>query len=164
MQRSIIAAFLAAGVVLLATPTFAEESKSSASSGASAHAERPFIPKEEWDKLSREEKDKIKAERRAAWQKMSPEEREAIKEKRRAERKERWESMTPEEREKFKAERRERGKEYYENASPEEKERIKARMEERRKQRDLRRDHQMQGGDHRAVPATPATPAAAPLP
>jgi hypothetical protein len=63
-----------------------------------------FIPKEQWDKLSPEERKKIRAERKA-----------------------KWEAMTPEEKEKRRAEMKER----YKNASPEEKAKIRHRMEER---------------------------------
>ncbi len=165
-MRSTIMMLALAGSALISLPALAESLPPAAVKEATAaKTERPFIPKEQWDKLpaaekekikaerkthwnslSAEEKEKLKAERRERWEKLPPEEKERIK----AERKERWEKLPPEEKEKRRAEMRKR----YDEATPEEKEKIRARMEERRKTREGENHHNAEmDGQHELAPA-----------
>jgi Skp family chaperone for outer membrane proteins len=89
---------------------------------ATTFVNKPHLSKEEWQKLSPEDKARMKAERQARWEKMTPEEREKFK----AERKERWDKLPAEEKERIKAERKER----WEKMTPEERARHKQFREE----------------------------------
>lgn len=109
---------------------------------------------EDWSKMPADMKDAERAAFKAKWEAMSPEEKKAFHEKRRAkhmerrtEMKEKWENASPEEREKMKAERkarkeerREKMKEKWENATPEERAKMKATHEVRKEKREERRE------------------------
>jgi hypothetical protein len=79
-----------------------------------------------------------KAEAKAKWESLTPEQRETLKAEFKEKAKEKWDAMTPEEREAAKAKFKEKAKEArekYKNASPEEKEKMKEKMKERREKR-----------------------------
>lgn len=101
---------LAVIMLTLTSATFAQQA------AAPPPADAQTTAKEKWESLSKEEKDKLRAE---------------FKEKA----KEKWESMTPEEREAAKTKMKEKAKEKWEKATPEQKEQMKKKMREQREQR-----------------------------
>ncbi len=139
MRTLIIATTLLA---LFAVPSFAADTATPAPTAA----KEEFVPKEQWDKLSKEEQKKIMHDRR---------------EKRKAERaewKKKFDAATPEEKEKMKAEmeakreaRKAEWQKRYDAASPEE----KKKMDARRERFETRKDHRAEMHKNKA-PATEA--------
>lgn len=89
--------------------------------------------------------DMTREERRAAWENLSEEEKQAKREEWRAKREQRraeWEAMTPEEREAKRAEMRQR----LESMTPEQREAMKEKRKQRHQGAGKRRDH---GGEQR---------------
>jgi hypothetical protein len=101
----------------------------------------PVYSAEEGDAVAAEESARMTPEeRRAAWEALSDEEKQAIREKNRARREQKraeWQAMTPEEREAKREEMRQR----MESMTPEQREAMRKRMERRR------RHHSQTGGE-----------------
>ena len=147
MRKLLIATTL---LTLTAFPSFAEDTKTTAPAKP-GHEE--FMPQDQWDKLSKEERRKIMDERRTA---------------RRAEREEwkkKFEAATPEEKEKMKAEmeakkaaRKAEWDKRYETATPEEKARMDKRrehFEERKEKREERKEERKEKLKERSDDAKP---------
>lgn len=166
LHTRLIMAVFAASCVLAFSANAADPAVSTsnrADSAAAATAEKR-IPREEWQKMTPEERhammEKRRKEMRDRWEKMTPEQRAQFEKEhpRMAERQKKWDKMTPEEREKMRAEREARYKEHqaeWEKMTPEQREKAKAEMKTRRDER--RKEWQ---ATHKG--ATPATHEAAP--
>jgi len=120
-------------------PTAAEPAQAQQQERLRARIHDPSLTQEErqarreqWQKLSEEERAQLREERREQWQGMTPEEQAQVREQvreRREEQRQKWQALSPEEQAQIREQRRQR----WEAMSPEQQEQIRQRRQEHRR-------------------------------